>query len=101
MKQQVSHLFFLIFGRIPRLPVDVVFQHVLPDGAVVDHSEFVAHLKRDLSEAARVAGQNSRIAQTRQAKNYDRKAKGAPLLVGDRVLLANRGERGKRKIADK
>ncbi|KAL3999269.1 calcium/calmodulin-dependent serine protein kinase [Sarotherodon galilaeus] len=93
--------FFLIFGRIPRLPVDVVFQHVLPDGAVVDHSEFVAHLKRDLSEAARIARQNSRIAQAQQAKNYDRKAKGAPLSVGDRVLLANRGERGKRKIADK
>ncbi|KAL4008609.1 hypothetical protein ACER0C_002461 [Sarotherodon galilaeus] len=93
--------FFLIFGRIPRLPVDVVFQHVLPDGAVVDHSDFVAHLKRDLSEAARIARQNSRIAQARQAKNYDRKAKGAPLSVGDRVLLANRGERGKRKIADK
>lgn len=27
--------------------------------------------------------------------------KGSPLTMGDRVLLANRGERGKRKIADK
>lgn len=93
--------FFLMFGRIPRLPVDVMFQHALPNGAVVDHHEFVSRLKRDLSEAARIARLNSRTEQTRQAKNYNRKAKGSPLTVGDRVLLANRGERGKRKIADK
>lgn len=52
--------FFLMFGRIPRLPVDVVFQHVLPKDAVVDHHEFVSHLKRDLSEAACIARRNSR-----------------------------------------
>lgn len=93
--------FFLMFGRIPRLPVDVVFQHVLSKDVVVDHHEFVSRLKRDLSEAACIARQNSRTEQARQAKNYDRKVKGSPLTVGDRVLLANRGVRGKRKIADK
>ncbi|XDV15563.1 hypothetical protein PO909_015619 [Leuciscus waleckii] len=93
--------FFLMFGRIPRLPVDVLFQHTLPSDAVVSHREFVSNLKRDLSEAARIAYENSRTEQARQAKNYNRKAKGSPLTVGDRVLLANRGERGKRKIADK
>lgn len=93
--------FFLMFGRIPRLPVDVAFQHALSNGAVVDHREFVSRLKHDLSEAARIARQNSRTEQARQAKNYNRKAKGSPLTVGDRVLLANRGEKGKRKIADK
>lgn len=93
--------FFLMFGRIPRLPVDVLFQHTLPSDAVVSHREFVSNLKRDLSEAARIACENSRTEQARQAKNYNRKAKGSPLTIGDRVLLANRGERGKRKIADK
>lgn len=93
--------FFLMFGRIPRLPVDVLFQHTVPSDAVVSHREFVSNLKRDLSEAARIACENSRTEQARQARNYNRKAKGSPLTVGDRVLLANRGERGKRKIADK
>lgn len=93
--------FFLMFGRIPRLPVDVAFQHALPNDAVVDHCEFVSRLKRDLSQAAHIARQNSRTEQARQARNYDRRAKGSPLTVGDRVLLANRGERGKRKIADR
>ncbi|KAJ8360154.1 hypothetical protein SKAU_G00166790 [Synaphobranchus kaupii] len=75
--------FFLMFGRIPRLPVDVVFQHALPNGAVVDHREFVSRLKHDLSEAARIAQQNSRTEQARQARNYNPKPKGSPLIVGD------------------
>lgn len=83
------------------MPVDVVFQHALPSGAVIDHHEFVSRLKRDLSEAAHIAQQNSRTEQACQAKNYNRRAKGSTLTVGDRVLLANRGERGKRKIANK
>lgn len=93
--------FFLMFGRIPRLPIDVVFQHALSNGPVVDHHEFVARLKHDLSVAARIAQQNSSSEQAHQARYYNRKAKGSPLDVGDRVLVANRGERGKRKIADK
>ncbi|XP_027880631.1 uncharacterized protein LOC114149183 [Xiphophorus couchianus] len=93
--------FFLMFGRIPRLPIDVVFQHALSNGPVVDHHEFVSRLKHDLSVAARIAQQNSSSEQAHQAMYYNRKAKGSPLDVGDRVLVANRGERGKRKIADK
>uniref|UniRef100_A0A8C6SL91 Integrase catalytic domain-containing protein n=1 Tax=Neogobius melanostomus TaxID=47308 RepID=A0A8C6SL91_9GOBI len=93
--------FYLMFGRVPRLPVDIVFQHVLEGTPVVDHHEFIAALRRDLAEASRIALQNSRTAQARQTENYNRKAKGAALVVGDQVLLANRGERGKRKVADK
>ncbi|KAG1924959.1 interleukin-1 receptor accessory protein-like 1-A, partial [Pimephales promelas] len=93
--------FYLMFGRIPRLPIDVMFQHVLKNDLVITHSEFVSNLKRDLSEAAKVAQRHSSAEQARHAKLYDRKVKGSPLTVGDRVLLANRGERGKRKVADK
>lgn len=93
--------FYLMFGRVPRLPVDVVFQHVLSNISVVDHREFVAKLRRDLAEAARIAREHSRSEQARQAENYNRRVKGSPLEVGDQVLLANRGERGKRKVADK
>lgn len=39
----------------PRLHVDVVFQHVLANSTIVDHREFVSHLKQDLSEAACIA----------------------------------------------
>jgi len=59
--------FFLMFGRIPRLPVDVVFQH-----AVL----FVARLRHDLSEAARIAQQNSQVEQAREGKNYNQGSQG-------------------------
>ncbi|XP_047209004.1 uncharacterized protein LOC124860071 [Girardinichthys multiradiatus] len=64
-----------------------MFQHALTNDAVVDYSDFVSHLKKDLHEAARIL--------------YNRKVRGSPLVVGDRVLIANRGVPGKRKVADK
>ncbi|KAJ8333555.1 hypothetical protein SKAU_G00415630 [Synaphobranchus kaupii] len=93
--------FYLMFGRVPRLPVDIMFHHVLENPNVVGHHEFVHHLKKDLSEAAWIAQQNAIGEQDRHAKIYNRKVRGMPLAVGDRVLLANRGERGKRKVADR
>lgn len=63
-----------------------MFHHVLEDVNVVSCSEFVHHLKRDLTEAVQI---------------YNRKVRGLPLAVGDRVLLANQGERGRRKVADR
>lgn len=93
--------FYLMFGRVPRLPIDVMFQHVLRDDAVVKYSDFVSKLKCDLGEAAKIAQKHSSTEQARHARIYNRKVKGSPLTMGDRVLLANRGERGKRKIADK
>ncbi|KAJ8375571.1 hypothetical protein SKAU_G00061510 [Synaphobranchus kaupii] len=93
--------FYLMFGRIPRLPIDVMFQHVLPNDTIVSHQEFVTKLKRDLNEAALIAQRHSLREQVRHSKLYDGKVKGSPLVIGDRVLLANRGERGKRKVADK
>ncbi|KAJ8377536.1 hypothetical protein AAFF_G00256320 [Aldrovandia affinis] len=78
-----------------------MFHHVLEDANVVSHHEFVHHLEEDLSEAAQIAQKNAIGEQNRHAKIYNRKVRGMPLAVGDRVLLANRGERGKRKVADR
>uniref|UniRef100_A0A3Q1FAW3 Gypsy retrotransposon integrase-like protein 1 n=1 Tax=Acanthochromis polyacanthus TaxID=80966 RepID=A0A3Q1FAW3_9TELE len=93
--------FYLMFGRVPRLPIDIMFQHVLHDARVVSHNDFVSGLKQDLCEASQIALKHSLSEQARHARLYNRKVKGSPLAVGDRVLLANRGERGKRKLADK
>ncbi|KAJ8000232.1 hypothetical protein DPEC_G00202700 [Dallia pectoralis] len=93
--------FQLMFGRIPRLPVDVMFGQVLHDPVIVDTGSYVRTLMSYLHEAAQIAQKHTEKEQQKQAKSYNRKVKGTSLNIGDRVLLANKGERGKRKLADK
>lgn len=82
--------FQLMFGRTPRLPVDLMFGSVLLDDQVMD--TYVQCLRRDLAEAMRVAQMSTTNQQQTQTDLYNRKFKGAPVDVGDRVLLANKGE---------
>lgn len=93
--------FFLMFGRVPRLPIDIMFQHVRQDDKVVGRTEFVSRLRQDLSAAAEIARNHSRQEQARHALLYNRRVKGSSLAVGDRVLLAVRGEKGRRKLSDR
>lgn len=93
--------FLLMFGRTPRLPVDVVFGSVLENPDIVDYDVYVQSLRRDLKEAMGVAQAFAVKQLKRHADLYNRKVRGAPVEIGDRVLLANKGERGKRKLADR
>ena len=93
--------FHLMFGRVPRLPVDVMFRSFLHDPVVTDFSSYSKTLMSYLSQAAGVAQQHTTKEQGHQARQYNKKVKGVSLQVGDRVLLANKGERGKKKLADK
>lgn len=93
--------FYLMFGRIPRLPVDVMFGNVLTDENVVDYDAYVSQLRRDLKEAVHVAQKNALREQGHQKRQFDKKVKGPAIAEGDRVLLANKTERGKKKLADK
>ncbi|XP_060738507.1 alpha-2-macroglobulin-like protein 1 [Tachysurus vachellii] len=60
---------------------------------VVDYKDFVSKLKKDLREAAHIARMHTLKEQERHGRLYNRKVKGCPLAVGDRVLVANRGEK--------
>uniref|UniRef100_A0A3B3SNI1 Gypsy retrotransposon integrase-like protein 1 n=1 Tax=Paramormyrops kingsleyae TaxID=1676925 RepID=A0A3B3SNI1_9TELE len=93
--------FYLMFGRVPRLPVDVMFRQVLRDPMVVDYSSHAKTLLSHLHEAASIAQRHSTKEQQKQARGYNKRVKGTHLNVGDRVLIANKGERGRRKLADK
>lgn len=93
--------FHLMFGRVPRLPVDIVFKSALHDPVVADFSSYSKALQTYLSEAAQIAQQHATKEQAHQARQYNKKIKGTSLHAGDRVLLANKGERGKKKLADK
>lgn len=93
--------FYLMFGRIPRLPVDVLFRSVLHDPAVTSFDRYIATLTTDLKEAMAIAQDQAVKEQQRHAHLYNRKVKGPSIEIGDRVLLANKKERGKKKLADR
>ena len=93
--------FFLMFGRIPRLPVDVLFRNVLNDPAVASYDKYVVSLVKDLKDAMLIAQEHATKEQHRHAELYNRRAKGPAIDIGDRVLVANKKERGKRKVADR
>lgn len=93
--------FFLMYGRIPRLPVDVMFHNVARDNDVTDYDSYVKRMRDDLREALALAQTNTGASQQRQADLYNKKQKGVDIEEGDRVLLANKGERGRRKLADR
>lgn len=90
-----------MFGHVPRLPVDVMFKQVSKDPVIVDYSSYVATLMSHLHKAAEIAQKHAVQEQRKQTKIYNRKLKGVHLNNGDRVLIANKGERGKRKLADR
>ncbi|KAL2087418.1 hypothetical protein ACEWY4_016246 [Coilia grayii] len=93
--------FFLMFGRVPRLPVDIMFKQVLNDPMVANYDSYVKSLVSCLKSAMEIAQKHASTEQQHQAQQYDRRVKGTYLSVGDRVLVANKGERGKKKLADK
>ncbi len=56
--------FFLMFGRTPRLPVDVLFKSVILDNETIDVHTYVQSLQKDLREAMSVAQEHAKRQQT-------------------------------------
>lgn len=90
----------LMFGRQPKLPVDLAFGLPLKDESKVTHSQYVKNLKSHLEERFRIARKNSTNSQINKVR-YDRKVTTSVLHKGDRVLVRSIWLRGKNKLADK
>ncbi len=89
----------LMFGRQPRLPVDLAFG--LPADKSSSHSSYVKNLKDRLKESYRVARENAAKVAVRNKRRFDERVVASFLEVGDRVLVRNVRLRGKNKLADK
>ncbi len=96
--------FFLMYGRQPRLPVDLVLG-VKEDVQVVSQSyeTFVSKLRDRLQHAYKVAQDHSSKSQKGQKRNYDRKNRvvSATLNPGDRVLVKQVAWQGPHKLANR
>lgn len=78
-----------------------MFRQVLDNPEVADYDSYAKSLLSCLESAMLIAQKHSSVEQQHQAQQYNKRVKGTYLSVGDRVLVANKSERGKRKLADK
>ena len=85
--------FYLLFGRSPRLPVDLIFGPSLEEASVT-HTEYVDKWKFAMKEAYSLALKNTSKSATDGKQQYDRKVRFSKLQPGDRVLVRNLSERG-------
>ena len=87
--------FYLMFGREPQLPVDLLFGDVFPERK---HRKswrvYVKDWKANMEEAYKVAADVSKKVGESNKKAYDEKATAAVLAQGDRVLVRNLREKG-------
>ena len=90
----------LMFGRQPRLPVDLAF------GLTVNHqpgshSQYVRNLKSQLEESYRVATENAKKMANRNKARFNKHVVDSTLKAGDRVLVPIVHLRDKHKLADR
>ena len=93
--------YLLLFGREPKLPIDVAFgiDKDVPNSQ--SYSEYVTDLQNRIKESFEVVNRNANKAREKQKAYYDLKARAAKLELGDRVLVKVLAFDGKHKIADK
>ena len=63
--------FYLMFGRVPRLPVDLMFRNVLLDNTVCDFDAYVKSLVGDLQSSMLLAQRNSSAERKHQSDQYE------------------------------
>ena len=94
MKQlDTPHTTWLLFGRTPRLPVDLIF-NLNQDQGQSDYNAYVQRWQRDMKDAYQIAQQNTKKAAKRSKHYYDNRVSGGVLQPGDRVFVRNLTERG-------
>ena len=89
--------YYMMFGRNPRLPVDIVFDL----RKEVKGSNYIKDLRDRLDHAYHLATEASKRSQQKQKEGYDMRVRGATIRVGDRVPVKIVAFKEKHKLADK
>uniref|UniRef100_A0A8C6Q036 Gypsy retrotransposon integrase-like protein 1 n=2 Tax=Nothobranchius furzeri TaxID=105023 RepID=A0A8C6Q036_NOTFU len=85
--------YFLLFGRQPRLPIDLMFGLSAGDQSS-SHQDYAGKWRVRMSEAYQLASSTASKQAMRGKALYDRKIHGAELYPGCRVLVRNLNEKG-------
>ena len=93
-------LYHLLFGREPRLPIDLLLPSPDTAGAKT-FSSYIEGLRERLKHAHQVVQARLKGKWEASQKWYSKKVRGASLQPGDQVLLRQIGLQGKNKLADR
>ena len=94
--------YYLMFGRHPRLPIDVEFGLNKPNcGDNSSKSRYIQKLRRRLNYAFQKASKYSDQHASRYKKSYDKSAKGPQLHENDLVLVKIVAHKGRHKLQDR
>ncbi|XP_021365263.1 uncharacterized protein LOC110458044 isoform X2 [Mizuhopecten yessoensis] len=97
---QVRVHIFLMFGRNPRLPVDLAFG-LNTDAEAVSMTRYIDDIRQRLINASELAASHSAKAKDRQKGHYDSRVREAVINTGDRVLVKIVAFTGKHKLSNK
>ena len=92
--------YFLLFGREPRLPIDLLLPSPDTTGAKT-FTGYIEGLRERLKHAHQVVQARLKGKGEASQKWYAKKVRGATLQLGDQVLLRQIGLQGKNKLADR
>ncbi|XP_071112959.1 uncharacterized protein [Haliotis cracherodii] len=93
--------FYLMFGRHPRLPIDLAFGLDIEPVTTRSILKYTKTFQEKLRNAYEIATRQAKQSQSQQKSYYDQSARAAVLDVGDRVLVKVVAFDGRHKLADK
>ena len=93
--------YFLMYGRYPRLPIDIEFGVTQPNWTTPSQKIYAEKLRQRLKWAYETARVHNEKESKRHKQYYDRKFKCMVLKEGDLVLVRIKAFTGLHKIADK
>ena len=94
--------YYLMFGRHPRLPIDVEFGLNKPNcGDNSSKSRYIQKLRRRLNYAFQKASKYSDQQASKYKKSYDKSANGPQLHENDLVLVKIVAHKGRHKLQDR
>ena len=94
--------YYLMFGRHPRLPIDVAFGLHKPNCSDnCSKSRYIQKLRRRLNYAHKKASKYSSEQAQKYKTSYDKSVKGPQLQVNDLVLVKIVAHKARHKIQDK
>lgn len=77
--------FELVYGRLPRLPIDACLSYEKPLH-LIDYDNYVVEMQSQFTTAFEQARKSIEKSQTRYKNNYDRKSHDVNYKIGDKIL---------------